>query len=106
MSPANSKDFSPVNICFQEAAITYLFAAILEQRGVPTLILRDIKSYDGTSKLITEPQYLSNTNSSTPETTLIVGEFDDVKDLSSYTICRPLTEEKIEYTLRAFVNEA
>ena len=105
MPPANNKDFPPVNICFQERAITYLFAAILEQRGVPTLILRDIDAYDGVSKLITEPQYMDKTAGDMPETTLIVGDLDDVKNLESYTICRPLTEEKIENTLKAFVTE-
>ncbi|MEZ4753368.1 MAG: hypothetical protein R3A13_03545 [Bdellovibrionota bacterium] len=105
MSPANNKDYSPINICFQERAITYLFAAILEQRGVPTLILKDIELYDGRSKIITEPQYLDKTSQDSPETTLIVGDIEDVRELTSYTICRPLTEDKIENTLKAFVTE-
>jgi hypothetical protein len=56
---ANLDDFAAVCVCFHEQLISYLFADLLEARGVPTKILRHLTESPMVSKIITEPHFVS-----------------------------------------------
>lgn len=93
---ANTSDFWPVTICFEDRSITQLFAELLEVRGIRTQVVESPGDLPTDSKIITEPQFLSLLTPEQKQHCLIVGNPDAARDTEILLLARPLTEEKIE----------
>jgi hypothetical protein len=93
-----------IAICFQDDTINYLFAGLLESRGVHTTIVETVENLSPSTRLITEPLYLGHLSSDSLQHCLVVGNKESLKGLSTVTLSRPLTEEKIENAISEFLN--
>lgn len=100
---ANSADFCPVTICFQDPQITLLFAELLAVRGVEVHMSPDLKEFDGSTKIITEPFFFPRIPASLQSGCLLVGDQESLNGLQSLQLCRPLTEDKVESALNHFL---
>jgi hypothetical protein len=99
---ANLDDFAAVCVCFHEHLISYLFADLLEARGVPTKILRHLEESPLIEKVITEPQYVSALSETQRRQCLVVGTAESLTpfvELGTHLLSRPLSEEKIDLAL-------
>lgn len=96
---ANNPDYAPVCIFFEDEDINQIFSELLEARGIHTQILDNLKNLPGQTKIITEPQYFPQLDSSCRDKCLIVGNKDALQGISALSLSRPLTEEKIEQAL-------
>ena len=105
---ANLDDFAAVCVCFHEHLISYLFADLLEARGVPTKILRHLEETTLIQKVITEPQYVSGLSETQRQQCLIVGTVESLTpfaELGTHLLSRPLSEEKIDLALNQLFRE-
>ena len=96
---------SQIAICFQDDTINYLFAGLLESRGIHTTIVETVENLSATTKLITEPLYLGHLSNDSLQHCLVVGNKESLKGLSAITLSRPLTEEKIELAISEFLGQ-
>ena len=80
-----------------------LFSELLEVRGVHTQIIASPMTIPLNARIITEVQYFSNLPSECRSQCLVVGNKDSLKGIDALTLSRPLTEEKIESALAAFL---
>ncbi len=94
-----------IAICFQDDTINYLFAGLLESRGIHTTIVETVENLDATTKLITEPLFLGHLSNDKLQHCLVVGNKESLKGLSAITLSRPLTEEKIELAISEFLGQ-
>jgi hypothetical protein len=105
---ANLDDFAAVCVCFHEHLISYLFADLLEARGVPTKILRHLEESTLIEKVITEPQYVSVLSETQRRQCLVVGTAESLTpfiELGTHLLSRPLSEEKIDLALNQLFRE-
>jgi hypothetical protein len=102
--PARSRKTPLVAVCFADEAINHVFAALLEARGVPTLVTHDLKSLAGAVKVITEPQFFPALPNRFHAQTLVVGNPGTLAAEPVQTLSRPLTEIKIERALARFLS--
>lgn len=100
---ANSEDFESVAVCFRDPSINALFADLLEVRGVKAKTFTEIYDVADAVKIITEPLFIPDLTPSQMRKCLIVGNKDVLGDLSGVTLSRPLTEEKIDEAIAAFL---
>ena len=100
---ANSADFCPVTICFQDPSITLLFAELLAVRGVEVRMVSDLREIDASTKIITEPYYFPHIPANLRPGCLIVGNHESLQGVEALHLARPLTEEKVESTLNQFL---
>jgi hypothetical protein len=100
-SIANTADYEPIFIWFEDDLISYLFATLLQARGVQTAEVRDLRECSARSRIVTEPQYLPHLTDEQRRSCLLVGSEDHRVGLVSLT--RPLTEEKIDRALSRFL---
>ena len=103
--PENNSDFSPVSILFEDQVITHLFSELLKVRGVATQVLASVDDVQSETRIITEPQYFPEIPTELQNKCLIVGDKEAVEDLPTASLERPLTEEKIEAALFAFLKQ-
>lgn len=99
---ANLDDFAAVGVCFHEQLISYLFADLLEARGVPTKILRHLTESPMVSKIITEPHFVEALSEAQRRECLVVGTAESLTpfaELGTNVLSRPLSEEKIDAAL-------
>jgi hypothetical protein len=105
---ANLDDYATVCVCFHEHLISYLFADLLEARGVPTKILRHLKESPLIQKVITEPKYVSALSETQRRQCLVVGTAESLTpfiELGAQVLSRPLSEEKIDLALNQLFRE-
>lgn len=102
-SSANTEDFNSVAVCFRDPTINNLFADLLEVRGIRAQIFTEIYDVDQTTKIITEPIFIPDLTPSQIKKCLVVGNREAVQDLSAVTLTRPLTEDKIDAAISAFL---
>jgi hypothetical protein len=100
---ANSSDYRPVYICFEDETINDVFSQLLEARGIRTLILDEISQAPADAKVVTEPRYFTSLPESCQSKCLIVGNKESLKAIQAVCLSRPLTEEKVEAALSQFV---
>ena len=101
---ANSLDYSKVAICFEDQEINLLFSELLEVRGVETVILNSISDFSGESKLVTEPQFFSAIDQRFRGQCLLVGNREALRGLPAHSLCRPLTEDKVESAIHKLLS--
>ena len=101
--PANSQDFARVSLCFLDQAVTRIFAALLQARGIPVQVLGSIVELQEESLVITEPAYYSMVRPSHQGRCLIVGNPEALEKITDLSLRRPLSEEKIENALAALL---
>lgn len=99
---ANSADFPPVAICFQDQLITNLFAELLRAHGHTSRIIKDIGEVTAGTKVITEPLFLSSLPPASHPFCLLVADAEALEGYSGRSLVRPLTEEKVERALSQF----
>jgi hypothetical protein len=104
-SVANSPDFKPVAIFFQDETINEIFSALLEVRGVPTCIIGGLEELDSEARIITEPYFFSRLQESQHDRCLVVGNKDVLQNIKALSLSRPLTEEKVEEALSLFLGK-
>lgn len=98
----NVDDYAAVCVCFHEHLISCLFADLLEARGVPTKIVDDFIDPGQVIKIITEPQYFGTLSPDQQRHCLVVGTPESLapyRKNGTNTLCRPLSEEKIDAAL-------
>lgn len=100
---ANSEDFESVAVCFRDPSINALFADLLQVRGIKAKTFTEIYDVEQATKIITEPIFLPDLTPSQMKKCLVVGNKDLLNDLESVTLARPLTEEKINAAISAFL---
>lgn len=91
-----------VAIFFHNPAITTLFSALLENRGISTRILDSLHNL-GNAKLITEPRFYNDLSAEARARCLIVGGLTPLRGHAGCTLLQPLTEEKVESALAKFL---
>ena len=104
LEAANSSDYRPVGIYFEDPVINQLFAELLRVRGVEASVLHTLEDADSETRIITEPQFFPEIPNAQRRSCLVVGNRDAVKDLEAHALTRPLTEEKIDSALKAFLS--
>lgn len=100
---ANSSDYTPVCVFFEDETINEVFSDLLQARGVTTRVLSSIAEAGKDTKIITEPRFFPMLDSTCHGKCLIVGNKDALHGLSVLSLSRPLTEEKIEAALSRFL---
>jgi len=80
-----------------------LFSELLEVRGVHTKIAESPQTVPLNTRVITEIQYFSELPKECRMQCLVVGNKDALRGIDALTLSRPLTEEKIESALAAFL---
>ena len=100
---ANATDYSPVSLFFNDDTITHIFSQLLEVHGFKTSILGDIGEYDGSTRIITEPQFFSRIDPAHHRKCLVIGNKESLNGINALSLSRPLTEEKIEHALSRFL---
>ncbi len=100
---ANDSDYSEVGVCFNDQQITDLFSELLKAHGIKTRIIEDLIELPFCSKVITEPRYFPLVSEISRSRSLVVGEKDDLNELESLTLSRPLTESKIQLAITEFL---
>ncbi|MBN8549547.1 MAG: hypothetical protein J0M12_09550 [Deltaproteobacteria bacterium] len=108
-SAANESDYTSalctVSICFADPMINHLFSELLEARGVKTAIVPTIEAAARETKIITEPQFFPDIETTRHGECLVVGNKESLKSLNVLSLSRPLTEEKIESALEQFLSK-
>jgi hypothetical protein len=92
-----------VSICFADEDITMLFAELIRAQGVKTSVVESLESISGETRVITEPRFLKALPAEYRSTCLVVGNKESLKGLDVLSLSRPLTEEKVEAALAAFL---
>jgi hypothetical protein len=101
--PANNTDDPRVAICFRDRAVSFLFAELLNSRGLETEIFELIEDSPAELRLITESSYYNDIPQSQLNKTLIVGPDSDMAQLKANTLLsQPLTESKITAAFEKF----
>ena len=101
---ANSTDYPCVHVCFEDPGITYLFAHLLESRGIDVVIVENLSALNNGMKVVTEPRILRKTEIMlSEEDLLIVGNDGSLHGLNGVLLVQPLTEEKVESALDTFL---
>ena len=85
--------------------INHLFSELLEARGVKTAIVPTIEAAAKETKIITEPQFFPEVETTRHAACLVVGNKDSLRNLNVLSLSRPLTEDKIETALAQFLNQ-
>ena len=102
---ANSSDYPSVHICFEDPGISCLFAHLLESRGIEVILAHDLSQLLPGTKIVTEPRMLRRSSGSFSEDDiLLVANDNSIDGLSGILLLRPLTEEKVEHALDAFLS--
>jgi hypothetical protein len=99
----NVDDYATVCVCFHEHLISYLFADLLEARGVPTKIVRHLDDPCNVPRIITEPSYYDLLPLEQQGRCLIVGTTESLAQYDgrgAHTLSRPLSEDKINSALK------
>jgi len=104
MSSGSRFDCGPVTVCFQDSKIGLLFAELISASGLQTRLLRDIRDFDGRTRIITEPYFFPRIPEECHGQCLVVGDRESLKGVSALCLCRPLTEEKVETALSRFLS--
>lgn len=99
----NGREYYSVAVLFADPMITYLFASLLQARGVQTQVVHDADEVDESIKVITEPQYYSQLPPAAQRHCLLVCSKEPTE---SDVIClsQPLTEDKVEAALARFLS--
>ena len=101
--PSNIHTQAEVAVLFLEPQIRELFAELLAARGLKVSELASPSEFSGETKIITEPIYFPLINTNSKEQCLVVGNSDAMGKIQALCLARPLTEEKIENALKAFL---
>ena len=99
----NNAAHPEVAIFFEDQKINMLLSSLLESRGISTRIVTCAEQLDGTSKVVTEPQFFSKLKSRSKQSCLLIGNQDAVEGAEAITLTRPLTESKIEIAISEFL---
>lgn len=102
-APDNATDFIEIGVCFLDRSIGLLFAALLEARGIHARSVRTPTDLDPHSRVITEAHFVPNLTADQLKQCLVVGEPDQLERLEVLGLSRPLTEDKVEDALSAFL---
>ena len=109
MELANQDDYADVCICFEEPLISYLFAELLEAQGCAAKIISKIHELRDGMRLVTEPHLLQQLSTTPPTSCLVVGTRSSLGTVAlphaHQTLCRPLSEDKIEAAIRQFLGQ-
>ncbi len=105
INPANNSDYPAIEICFNEPAISYLFAELVEAQGFSAIILEDITKASKETSIITEPFLFDRLPDLNPKRCMIVCENGAPGMKDAVQLVRPLSEEKIERAFSAFLPE-
>ena len=93
-----------IAILFEDPRITQLFSELLRANGVETVILESAQDLSSDYALITEPQFYPLMDGSQKTNCLLVTNPNQSSPNFNCTVLsRPLTEEKIEAALKAFL---
>lgn len=102
---ANSSDYPSVHVCFVDPGITYLFAHLLQSRGIEVIIEENLSAVAAGAKVVTEPSVLRETTDKfSGNNLLLVGNDRTFDGLPGIFLARPLTEEKVEHALDTFLS--
>ncbi len=99
---ANTSDYDSVSVLFADPMITYLFASLLETRGVDTRVLHGVEELEESAKIITEPQFFSHLSPAAQKRCLLVSNRES-EDTEIICLSQPLTEDKVENALARFL---
>lgn len=102
-APDNATDFIEIGVCFLDRSIGLLFAALLEARGIHARSVRSPLDLAPQSRLITEAHFVPALTAEQLKQCLVVGEPDQLQRLEVLGLSRPLTEDKVEDALSAFL---
>lgn len=94
----------PIFIQFALPRVANLFALLLNSRGISTHVLDNEAPPPTTGRMITESYYFQGLNANVQAESLVVGERDEVRRLSTLYLDTPLTEAKVERALGAFLS--
>lgn len=80
-----------------------LFAELMRAQGVNPSVLETLDNLSGETRVITEPRFYRALPETYRSTCLVVGNKESLKGLTGHALSRPLTEEKIEAAIDAFL---
>ena len=100
---ANSSDYYSVAVLFADPMITYLFASLLEARGVQTQVIHEVDEIEASVKVITEPKYYSRLSPERQRNCLLVCS-QEPREGGALCLSQPLTEDKVEEALALFLS--
>ena len=105
MSYNDQLSLSPdVGILFEDGAISEVFCALLEARGVSAHVLSGTHELPGETAIITEPQFFPLLDQLHRRSCLVVGNKNSLREIPALSLSRPLTEEKVEEALARFLH--
>lgn len=102
-SPANTTDYPPIAICFEEPEIALLFAELVEAHGFQSAIYEDADSTTTATHIITEPYIFDRLPEWAQKNCLVVSDRSNERNKAAVTLVRPLEENKIETAFALFL---
>lgn len=96
---ANSVDLPSVLVCFQDRAISELFADLLVSRGVKPVLAESLHAAPPLTRIVTEPSFFPQLTREQIQHCLIVGPKKTLKNLEARCLEQPLTEDGVELAL-------
>jgi hypothetical protein len=103
MHNRDSANRAPVGVFFADGDVASIFAELLEVQGVPVEVLASPGELAGHTRVITEPRYVKEIAPDNYPHCLVVGNKECLNGLPTLALSRPLTAEKVEQALRAFL---
>ena len=91
---------------FADGDVASIFAELLEVQGVPVQVLASPGELADHNRVITEPRYVKEIAPDNYPRCLVVGNKECLNGLPTLSLSRPLTAEKVEQALRAFLAPA
>jgi len=104
MQNSNTPCPAPVGVFFADGDVASIFAELLEVQGVPVQVLASPGELSQHSRVITEPRYVREIAPDHYRHCLVVGNKECLTGLPTLSLSRPLTAEKVEQALRAFLS--
>jgi hypothetical protein len=101
--PANTIDYPPIAICFNEPEIAFLFAELVEAHGFQSAIYEDPESTSTATHIITEPNLFDQLPEWAQKNCLVISDKSEERKKAAVTLLRPLEEEKIETAFARFL---
>ena len=106
MHNSDSSSRTPVGVFFADGDVASIFAELLEVQGVPVQVLASPGEIAQHTRVITEPRYVKEISPDNLSHSLVVGNKECLNGLPTLALSRPLTAEKVEQALRAFLTAA